>query len=154
MPNPLSIWGVVSAYDSVQEISPNHRLIIQQSVSLRIKADHNRIEQAFINLLNNAVKFSPDADQVQIRCELITGQLCVTIKDFGIGISSQNLDKLFAKFVQAERSHRFQGLGLGLFISSEIIKRHGGHISVISEPGYGSEFTVHLPVDENKYTII
>lgn len=134
--------------DSVQQISPNHRFIIEQSVAVRIKVDHNRIEQAFINLLNNAVKFSPDADRVLIRCELIAGSLFVRIKDFGIGISSQHLDKLFDKFVQTERDHRFQGLGLGLFISSEIIKRHGGQISVISQPGVGSEFTVQLPIEQ------
>lgn len=133
--------------DSVQEISPSHRIIIEQSVSARIKADPNRIEQAFINLLNNAIKFSPDADQVLIRCELVAGGICVTIKDYGIGISGQHLDTLFDKFAQAERDPRFQGLGLGLFISSEIIKRHGGSISVLSQPGLGSEFTIQLPVE-------
>ena len=133
--------------DSIQEISPHHRFIIEQSVSARIQADPNRIEQAFINLLNNAVKFSPNADRVLIRCELVADNLCVTIKDFGIGISRQHLDKLFDKFAQAERDPRFQGLGLGLFISSEIIKRHGGCISVASEPGVGSEFTIQLPVE-------
>jgi len=133
--------------DSVQEISPDHHLIIEQSVSAKIKADPNRIEQAFINLLNNAVKFSPNSNRVLIRCELVADGLCVTIKDFGIGISGQYLDKLFDKFAQAERDPRFQGLGLGLFISSEIIKRHGGGISVLSQPGVGSEFTIQLPVE-------
>lgn len=133
--------------DSVQAISPGHRLIIQQSISARITADHNRIEQAFINILNNAVKFSPDADRVLISCELVANRLYVRIKDFGVGISGSEMDKLFDKFAQAERDFRFQGLGLGLFISSEIIKRHNGSISVMSQPGKGTEFTVQLPVE-------
>ena len=111
-----------------------------------LHGDRHRIEQVIVNLLNNAVKYSPSADKVIIRAELSEGMLVVTIEDFGIGIDETHIGELFDRFYRVDGSHNYQGLGLGLFISSEIIKRHGGSISVKSEPGKGSAFTFQLPV--------
>jgi signal transduction histidine kinase len=133
--------------ESAQQISPGHRLILERSVSVNVNGDRHRLEQVVVNLLSNAVKYSPEADKVLIWSELKDNKVLVTIKDFGIGISKKDLDGLFDRYYRIEGSeYRFQGLGLGLFISSEILKRHGGSISIQSEPGKGSVFTFELPV--------
>ena len=133
--------------ESTQQISPGHRLILERSGPVTVNGDRHRIEQVIVNLLSNAVKYSPEADKVLIWSELKASSVLVTIKDFGIGISKKHLSGLFDRYYRIEGSeYRFQGLGLGLFISSEIVKRHGGHISVQSEPGKGSSFTFELPV--------
>jgi signal transduction histidine kinase len=140
---------LADAIDSVQEISPKHKLVLEKSTVVIFHGDRQRIEQVIINLLDNAVKYSPNADKVLIRAELQGGKLLVTIKDFGIGIAKKHLTDLFEKFYRVDLQHRFQGLGLGLFISSEIVKRHGGTIWVTSEPGQGAAFTFQLPVKIN-----
>ena len=134
------------AVDNVQEIFPAHKIVIENTVPAVLHGDRHRIEQVIVNLLINAVKYSPRADKVLIRAELSEGRLVVTIEDFGIGIDETHIGGLFDRFYRVDGSHNYQGLGLGLFISSEIIKRHGGSISVKSEPGKGSAFTFQLPV--------
>ena len=132
--------------DSVQEIYPDHRLILEKNVSATVTADRHRLEQVIVNLLSNAVKYSPGIDKVLIRSELKGSTLLVSIEDFGIGIEEKHLSKLFERFYRVSLENHFQGLGLGLFISAEIIKRHGGNIGVKSTPGRGSAFTFQLPV--------
>jgi signal transduction histidine kinase len=134
------------ATDSVQEIYPDHTLIVEKTVPVRLLADRHRVEQVIVNLLTNAVKYSPGKDQVVIRSELEGSMLLVSIQDFGIGIEEKHLSELFGRFYRVNIDHRFQGLGLGLFISAEIIKRHGGDISVKSELGKGSIFAFRIPV--------
>jgi signal transduction histidine kinase len=134
------------ATDSVQEIYPARQFIMEETVAATITADRHRIEQVIINLLTNAVKYSPDTDRVSMRSSVKDNILRVSIEDFGIGIEEKHLDQLFDRFYRVDMEHRFQGLGLGLFISSEIIKRHGGRIWVESQPGKGSVFIFQLPL--------
>lgn len=134
------------AVNCVQQISPTHKLLITRSVSVKITGDPIRMEQAITNLLNNAVKFSPGAPEVLISSEIEGGSVRIKIQDFGIGIEKDAINALFEKFSRVNIDPRFQGLGLGLFISSEIIKRYGGTISVQSELGKGSEFIIRLPM--------
>ena len=134
------------AVDNVQQIFPHHKMVIENPVSVMLHGDRHRIEQVIINLLNNAVKYSPGADKVLIRAQINGRNLVVTIEDFGIGIDETHIGELFGRFYRVDGSHNYQGLGLGLFISAEIIKRHRGSISVKSEPGKGSAFTFQLPV--------
>jgi len=132
--------------ESVQEIFPGHKLILERSVSIIFKGDRHRIEQVMVNLLNNAVKYSPESDKVLISSELHGDKLLVTVKDFGVGIPKKHVNELFGRYYRIDGEYNFQGLGLGLFISSEILKRHGGSIWVKSEPGNGSAFTFQLPL--------
>jgi len=136
------------AIDNVREIFPHHNLVIEKSAPVMFHGDKHRIEQVIINLVNNAVKYSPDADKVLIRSEVKDGKISVTIEDFGIGIAEEHINELFESFYRIHVEQHFQGLGLGLFISSEIIKRHGGDIWVESALGKGSAFTFQLPVAE------
>lgn len=137
------------AVDSVQEISTTHKLVIERSPVVLFTGDRHRLEQVIINLLSNAVKYSPEADKVLVDAELKDDNLLVTIKDFGIGVSEEHLEALFERFYRVDTQHRFQGLGLGLFISSDIIKRHGGRIWAESQEGFGSVFKFQLPVSKS-----
>lgn len=134
------------AVHNIQQISPKHQLVMTSTLSVMIDGDANRIEQAVTNLLDNAVKFSPEGGKIIISCEVKSKILTFSVTDFGVGIAEDAKAILFERFYRGNTSHNFQGLGLGLFITSEIIKEHGGTISVESQLGKGSRFTVQLPV--------
>jgi PAS domain S-box-containing protein len=133
--------------DSIQQTFPDHQIIIEQSESVNYKGDRLRLEQVMNNLLNNAVKYSPEANKVIIKSEIQQNNLVISVQDFGIGIAPENLAHLFDRYYRVDNTAmRFQGLGLGLFISSEIIKRHNGSFWIESEPGKGSTFYFLLPI--------
>ncbi len=118
--------------------------------------DERRIRQVLINLLNNAVKFTPDGGSVSLEVEARSlnpntsdsqNFLRIAVIDNGIGIAPENLNKLFQPFVQIDNSlnRDYQGTGLGLTLVKRIVDRHGGQVGVSSEVGVGSCFTVDLP---------
>ena len=113
----------------------------------KVRADWGKIEQVITNLVNNALKFSPEADHIVIRTFVTNTQVNLEVQDFGIGIQKENLEKIFQQFYREDidLGYTFPGLGLGLFISSEIIKRERGKIKVISKEGKGSTFSFSLP---------
>jgi two-component system phosphate regulon sensor histidine kinase PhoR len=110
----------------------------------RISADKIRILQAIGNILDNAIKFSPAGHQVTIRLNEENGYLIVRIKDLGPGIEKADLDRIFDPYVQLNKRTK-EGFGLGLYLSKKFIESHAGTLSVESEQGNGSEFTVVLP---------
>ena len=114
-----------------------------------IEVDARRIQQVLINLLSNAVKFTPEGGEVSLEAEAdAEGEvLRLSVTDTGIGIAPENLDKLFKPFVQLDSSlsRRYAGTGLGLALVRRIVELHGGSISLESEVGKGSRFTVTLP---------
>jgi PAS domain S-box-containing protein len=133
--------------DSFRDVSDKHKVIIQNTVTGLLKADRARIEQVFSNLLHNAAKYSPEANTILVNSFIDDGYVVVSVQDFGVGIVQEDRGQLFERFYRSEKtSNRFQGLGLGLFISAEIIKRHDGGIWVDSEPGNGSTFHFKLPL--------
>ncbi len=118
-------------------------------VSEKIFGDEMRIEQVIVNFLTNAIKYSPGTHQATLNVELKNGQLYLGVKDNGIGMQPELVKRVFEKFYRVEEtSHRFQGLGIGLYISAEIIKRHGGQINVKSVYGEGSEFYFTMPINQ------
>nr|MDQ6904952.1 ATP-binding protein [Bacteroidota bacterium] len=136
-----------TAIESVQIISPNHEIILSGNVSHEITGDRDRLQQVVINILTNAVKYSPDSDKVFINVNLNKKTLTVAIRDTGIGINKKSFNKVFERYYREEgRRIQFQGLGVGLSISKEIILRHNGKIWVESELGKGSTFYFTLPV--------
>ena len=111
--------------------------------------DMLRIEQVITNLISNAAKYSPGKDLIVIRTEINKGKVLLSCRDFGIGIHKEHLSKVFTRFYRVENAERdFGGLGIGLYISSEIIKQHGGDIWAESVVGEGSTFYFTLPVSE------
>ncbi|HWZ15808.1 MAG TPA: ATP-binding protein [Mucilaginibacter sp.] len=132
------------------DVSSKHKVVIENTVSVQITGDRVRIEQVFNNLLNNAAKYSPDADKIIINSYSENGYVVVSVQDFGIGIEDKDKDMLFQKFYRTQKDfYKFQGLGLGLFISGEIIARHKGTLWVDSQPGKGSTFYFKLPLDNS-----
>jgi len=119
---------------------------------LQVEADELRIEQALINIISNAIKYTPEGGTVDLYCREEpdeapgTGLYTFIVRDTGIGISKEYLPRLFESFTREERTtvNRVQGTGLGLAITARVVEMMGGTISVRSEPGEGSEFTVKL----------
>ncbi|MGI0481835.1 PAS domain S-box protein [Geminocystis sp. CENA526] len=123
----------------------------------KIYADENRIRQVLLNLLNNAVKFTPAHGKVTLEVippppinkgDQASNHLRFVVKDTGIGIASEDIEKLFKPFVQIDSAlnRQYEGTGLGLVLVKKIVELHGGKVSVTSEVGVGSCFTVDLPI--------
>ena len=114
--------------------------------------DSHRLEQVVLNLLDNAIKFTPRGGEVTIRAKALEGELIVEVQDSGCGIPSDALDKLFTRFYQVDASstRRSGGAGLGLSISQQIVEAHGGRIWVNSEVDEGSTFCFTVPQVEGK----
>lgn len=135
--------------EQVKSQTNTHQIITYGSNEVFIRADKHRIEQVIINFLSNAIKYSPDADRVLINLQKDEQYLKIAIQDFGIGIPSDKLRYIFNRFFRVEESsQKFSGLGLGLYISSEIVKRHGGDIGVESQEGEGAIFWFTLPLSQ------
>jgi PAS domain S-box-containing protein len=125
-----------------------HRLIFQGDDQLRVYADEHGIDQVVVNLVNNAVKYAPDSKEVYFIVSKQGDTVKIAVKDNGPGIAADKIPSLFNRYYRAEPSgFQNSGLGLGLYISAEIVKRHGGEIGVESEPGKGSTFWFTLPLD-------
>jgi two-component system, chemotaxis family, CheB/CheR fusion protein len=138
---------ISGAIESVQYGSPNHEIIKTGEIEVEVKGDKERLKQVVINLLSNAVKYSPGADKVLIDVVQEDREVKVSIRDTGIGIRKENFAKIFERYYREEdRATHFQGLGIGLFISFEIIQRHNGNIWVQSEADKGSTFYFTVPI--------
>jgi signal transduction histidine kinase len=123
-----------------------HDIKLEGDPQLKITADEQLIEQVIVNLVNNAVKYAPGVKNIIIRIEKLNGAVKISVKDFGPGIPPENTKHIFKRYYQAEKGTReFSGLGLGLYISAEIIAKHGGTIGVNSIPGQGSTFWFTIP---------
>jgi PAS domain S-box-containing protein len=114
-----------------------------------IVGDRQRIEQVLINLLTNAIKYSPKADKVYVSINNDKERVTVRIKDEGVGLKEEHLNKIFNRFYRAEGVGHVSGLGIGLYLTKEIIERHHGEIHVTSEYGKGSEFFFSLPLEQS-----
>ena len=127
----------------------NHRLQLAFDVeSVPVLADRDRLLTIVTNLMDNAVKYSPDGGQVEVRLSTRAGTAQITVRDHGLGIAPTDLAKLFTRFgriVTPGNSH-IPGTGLGLYFARELARMHGGDITVESEEGAGSTFTVYLPM--------
>lgn len=124
----------------------SHHIHIDALGPVVIVADKQRIEQVLINLLTNAVKYSPHANEVWVKLQTTEDRVTVLVKDKGIGLTPDQQKQMFTRFYRAEGTSNIAGLGLGLYLTKEIVDRHGGTIGVTSELGLGSEFYVTLPL--------
>lgn len=116
---------------------------------LNIEADSNRINQVTMNLLTNAIKHSPAKGKIIVRIINKDKHVTVEVQDFGKGIHKEKIEKIFTKFFQIDKAKgNIEGLGLGLFISKEIVKAHHGKIEVESEYGEGAIFRYTLPLNQ------
>ncbi|RYY70428.1 MAG: PAS domain S-box protein [Chitinophagaceae bacterium] len=136
-----------STVENIQLISPKHTIIKTGTTTTLVTGDKDRLQQVVINLLTNAVKYSPDQEKLFLHVAQDAQKIRVSVKDSGIGIAPENLDKIFERYHRVdEHAIHFQGLGIGLFISSEIVQRHGGELWAESEAGKGSTFYFTIPI--------
>jgi len=136
--------------ESFLQAHPGHTLTIEMPEESLVNADRMRLEQVLTNLLNNAVKYAPHEKTIELEVQHLDKTVLTSIKDFGPGISEENQRHIFSQFYQAkENKDGSSGLGLGLFISKDIIERHGGQIWVESVPGKGATFNFSLPLTQN-----
>ncbi|MBA2284725.1 MAG: PAS domain-containing protein, partial [Ktedonobacteraceae bacterium] len=141
--------------ESLQEIAQDHLLCLEGNTKAQVVGDKDRIEQVLINLLTNAIKYSPQANKVFVRMSIHDGNVVVSIQDFGIGIAEAHQQHIFERFYQVSEpmEKTFPGLGIGLYISNEIIKRHHGTIWVESRKGEGATFSFSLPLSRQQGAI-
>ncbi|MBV6684198.1 response regulator [Bacillus sp. JRC01] len=135
--------------DRTKVSSPDHTFTIGRETDCTIVlGDGDKLTQAFTNLISNAVKYSPDGGDVTILMKEKGDRISIEIRDMGLGIPEESIGKLFTKFYRIDNSDRRKigGTGLGLTIVKEILEAHGGSVTVSSELGKGSTFTVNLPI--------
>lgn len=134
--------------DTLHQMYPTHTILVHNAAPVTLIGDKDRLEQVFINLLSNAIKYSPEANSVEVDLHPSLETLTINVRDHGIGIPRAQREKIFERFYRAIASEQkaLTGLGMGLYISAEIIKRHGGTIRVKSELKKGSTFSVTLPL--------
>jgi two-component system phosphate regulon sensor histidine kinase PhoR len=114
---------------------------------LKAKIDPPLIEQAVVNLLDNAVKYSDPNGSVNIEAKQLNGEIVIMVADQGCGIEKEHLPRLFERFYRVDkaRSRQLGGTGLGLAIVKHVVQAHGGRVEVESTPGKGSIFSIYLP---------
>jgi PAS domain S-box-containing protein len=139
---------VEEAVEEARHTTSKHAILFNNEFHGCVTADRDRISQVISNLLNNAIKYSRDADSVEVSVDNENDHAVIRITDFGIGIAPADQQRIFERFYRVEgRSEQtYPGFGIGLFIANEIVTRHGGFIDVISEKGKGATFTIKLPL--------
>jgi CheY-like chemotaxis protein len=143
---------VESAIETARPIirESQHELVVRMPPqAIVLEADPTRLAQVIANLLNNAAKYTPRGGQIKLVVERCQQQAIISIKDSGIGIPREMLERVFEMFEQVDRSieRAHSGLGIGLTLVKRLVEMHGGVVEAKSDgPGHGSEFTIQLPV--------
>jgi len=138
--------------ENIQETTQTHHLQLEGKTQAKVFGDRDRVGQVLINLLNNAIKYSPYADTVLVHIANDEKDAHISVQDFGIGIAVEHQRKVFERFYQVTdpEEKTYPGLGIGLYISHEIVKRHNGEMWVESKKGSGTTFHVTLPLVEQR----
>jgi two-component system, OmpR family, phosphate regulon sensor histidine kinase PhoR len=134
--------------DQLGVTTDRHKLSLKAEGSVWADIDAGRVEQVMVNLLTNAIKYSPDGGDIVVTVSRAADRAMVQVRDHGIGIAKDRQPHLFERFYRAhsETYRDYRGIGLGLYISREIVTRHGGELWVESEEGLGSTFSFTLPL--------
>ena len=143
------------AYDNLVEAiledmkeTTKHKLVRKGGTGKYVVGDKERLGQVLLNVLSNAIKYSPRADKVVITTKVKNGSILTSVQDFGIGIDKQYHQKIFERFfrVTGPDEKTYPGMGIGLHLCADILHRHGGDIWVESQKGKGSTFHFSLPL--------
>jgi len=138
---------VDDAIELIDHSYGNHPISLQADNNpCFVAGDAQRIEQVIINLLTNAIKYSPQGSNITVMLKCVDNEVTVGVKDSGYGIAKDHLTKIFSRFYRVENANpNISGLGIGLYLSAEIIERHNGKIWAESTLGEGSTFWFKLP---------
>ena len=132
--------------EALQETSEKHRFRIHNTGRQTLNADRYRIYQVLVNLLTNAIKYSPDGGKITISSQKQNEFMQVSVQDSGIGIAKEHQRKIFNRLYQVPgEKNTAKGLGIGLYVTAQIISQHGGEICVDSKPGKGTTFFFTIP---------
>ena len=140
---------VAETVEDIQRTASKHTIVQELSTPLSLFADRDRIGQVLINLLTNAIKYSPQAGTILVKTTQTDEAVTTSVQDFGIGIAKEKQPYIFERFfrVEGEQQTTFPGLVLGLYIAAEIVRRHQGAIWVESEEGKGTTIAFSLPLN-------
>ena len=127
-------------------IQYSHTITLSIPENITVNADRDKIGNVISNLLSNAVKYSAAGTNVNVSCNTTSSEVIVSVADHGIGISTVDANKLFQRYYRVGSNHTISGFGIGLYLSAEIVQRHGGKIWVDSTEGKGSTFFFSLPI--------
>lgn len=144
----------VNVSDLIEDVADLYRYVAEDkgilvytmaSNDLYLNADPNRMRQILANLLDNAIKYTPNGGRIDIEAHQRGEKIVVLVKDNGIGIRPEELPRIWDRLYRCDQSRSQKGLGLGLSLVKAIVQGHKGHIEVFSEPGKGSTFSISLP---------
>jgi len=132
--------------ENASHMFPDYLISYSSEANVRVMGNAERLEQVLMNLINNAVKYSPLNKEIKIRVISVADQIRISVEDKGIGMDAGQQEKIFDRFYRVDdKNHMVGGLGMGLYISKEIVKDHEGTLGVESIEGEGSTFYVLLP---------
>lgn len=138
--------------ETLQYSTDTHKIFLKDKIHTTISADKERIEQVLINLITNAIKYSPNANKIIITAEKTKEHVTISVQDFGLGIPKEQQKQVFERFFRSKgkEEKNIEGLGLGLYIAFEIVIEHGGKMWVDSTPNKGSTFHFSIPINLDK----
>lgn len=136
--------------EEVQHTTKQHKIVTKLEGIPKIYADKHRLRQVIVNLLTNAIKYSPSATHIDVATQRSGKSITLSVQDFGLGIAKEDQSKIFTRFYRVQNKHldTYPGLGLGLYLATDIVERHGGRMGVKSREGKGSSFSVTLPINK------
>jgi signal transduction histidine kinase len=141
---PVLVRKVADLYEVVAD-NKALKISVEMPEGLIVKADSNRLPQAVANLVDNAVKYTPNGGHITISGWRENGEIALSVKDTGIGISSMESEKVWERLYRADKSRSERGLGLGLTVVKAIVEAHHGRVTLESRLNRGSVFTLYLP---------
>jgi signal transduction histidine kinase len=140
-------------HEAVRSLEPlageRHRLVTEiPGAPVEVTGDRSRLSMIVTNLVHNALKYSPAGGEVRVSCRADRGRAAVAVADEGVGIAAADMDRLFTRFgrIATPETAGIAGTGLGLYLARDLARRHAGEVTVASEPGQGSTFTLSLPL--------
>ncbi len=146
-PEPIDIRAMLlDCCQQQRDLATQHEIVVDhQHLPDEIIVDPTSLTQIFTNLISNAIKYSPEADKIDIRGWQEAGDVFISVRDYGIGIDKEDQAQMFTRFFRAKTSVGMPGTGIGLNLAQMLAKEHGGSITLSSERGKGAIFTVKLP---------
>jgi signal transduction histidine kinase len=142
--------AISNALTLVRERAASRAIALHQAVDERlgqIRGDERKVKQVLLNLLSNALKFTPEGGRVEVRGSIVDGMAEISVTDTGVGIAPEDQEAVFEEFRQVGTADKkVEGTGLGLTLSRKFIELHGGRIWLKSQVGVGSTFTFTLPL--------